>query len=60
MSQQLITIPKSALEELINRIGRLEKAVFEKNSLDKVINTYKQEKQKGKLKKLQSIDELFT
>jgi hypothetical protein len=60
MRQQTINISKSTLDELINRVERLEKAVFEKNSIENALETYKQEKQKGKLKKLQSVDELFT
>ena len=59
---QAISIPKSVFEELIDRIGRLEKAVF-KNSHDRVlysVKKYEEEKKEGKLTRLKSVNELFS
>lgn len=56
---QTITIPKSFLDELVSRLERLEKAVFKKDKIKQALNTYKDEKEKGELKKLIRIDDLF-
>jgi hypothetical protein len=57
---QTITISKSFFDELLIRLERLEKVVFKKNGILNSIRTYKDEKQKGELKKLKNVDELFT
>lgn len=59
---QSISIPRSILEELVDRISRLEKAVF-KNSHDRVLHSiarYEEEKKQGKLTKLKNVNELFS
>ncbi|MFQ5866167.1 MAG: hypothetical protein ACE5IW_13175 [bacterium] len=57
---QTVTIPKSILQELIDRITRLEKIVLGETQVLKAIKIYEDEKKKGKLKKLKTIDELFS
>ena len=59
---QAISISKSVFEELVDRISRLEKAVF-RNSHDKVLHSvqqYEEEKRHGELTKLKSVNELFS
>jgi len=59
---QSISIPKSVFEELVDRISRLEKAVF-RNRHDKVLHSvgkYEEEKKQGKLNKLKNVNELFS
>ena len=59
---QSISISKSFFEELVDRIGRLEKAVF-KNSHDKILHSvkeYEEEKRQGKLTRLKNVSDLFS
>lgn len=56
---QTITISKSLIEELLGRVERLEKMVLRKSPIMKAIDTYEEEKHKGTLKKLKTVDELF-
>lgn len=59
---QSISISKPIFEDLIDRISRLEKAVF-RNSHDKVLHSvekYVEEKKQGKLTKLKNVNELFS
>jgi len=56
---QILTVPKSLYDQLIDRIARLEKAVFKNNKIMHAIDNYKEEKEKGKLRQLKKIDELF-
>lgn len=59
---QSISISKSVFEELVDRISRLEKAVFRRN-YDKVLHSvekYEEEKKQGKLTKLKNVNELFS
>jgi hypothetical protein len=59
---QSISISRSVFEELVDRIGRLEKAVF-RNSHDKVLHSvekYEEEKRQGRLTKLKNVNELFS
>ena len=56
---QLITIPKSIYSQLLDRVTRLEKTVFKNSKVMQMIDIYRTEKNKGKLKKLKKIDELF-
>lgn len=59
---QSISISRSVFVELVDRISRLEKAVF-KNSHDKVLHSvkkYEEEKKQGRLTKLKNVNELFS
>jgi len=59
---QSIGISKSVFVELVDRISRLEKAVF-RNSHNKVLHSvekYEEEKKQGKLTKLKNVNELFS
>ena len=59
---QSISVSKSVFEELVDRISRLEKAVF-KSSDDRVrhlVKQYEEEKKQGKLTKLKSVNQLFS
>lgn len=59
---QSISIPKSVFVGLVDRISRLERAVF-RNSHDEVLDSvkkYEEEKKQGKLTKLKNVSELFS
>ena len=56
---QTMTISKSVFEELLGRISRLERIVFGKNPVIQAIKLYEEEKQSGRLKKLNNPQELF-
>lgn len=56
---QLITISKSMFDQLLNRVAKLEETVFKNSEVTHMVGIYKNEKNKGKLKKLKKIDDLF-
>ncbi len=56
---QIITVSKSLYDHLLERIARLEKVVFKNSKIMHAIDNYKEEKEKGKLRQLKKIDELF-
>lgn len=60
MSQAIVTLPQSVFENLIERISMLEKAVFNKTDLPRVLSIYLSEKKANKLKKLKKVEELFS
>ena len=59
---QSISVSKSVFDELVDRISRLEKAVF-KSSDDRVLHSvkqYEEEKKQGNLTKLKNVNQLFS
>jgi len=55
-----VTLTKTEYEKLIERVTTLEKWIFGKNQILRTIKQYEDEKQSGKLKKLNRVEELFS
>lgn len=58
--QNSVVIPQSVFKSLVERVDKLEKVVFTKKYTLKAVDIYEKEKSQGKLKKLESIEELFS